>query len=111
MMILVAVAAVLLAAGNAVVGTWKVVSDSPDGTQYNWTLVVKEEGGRLSGALTGSMGQFPLIEPRLEGDTFTCKVTVEETTYAIQSTITGDKFDGVWKGAASQGTIKGSKQP
>jgi len=110
MMLLVVVAAVLLAAGNAVVGTWQVVSDSPGGEQYTWTLVVKDEGGKLSGTLTGGPGQFPLIEPKLEGDTFTCKVTVDEVTYAIQSKITGSKFDGTWKGPGSQGTIKGSKQ-
>lgn len=106
----VAGAVALAAAANAVVGTWQLVSDSPGGEQYNWTLVLKEDEGKLVGTLTGGPGSYTLLEPKLEGETFTCKVTIEEQTYAIQAKIAGGKFDGTWKGPGSQGTIKGSKQ-
>jgi len=102
--------AALLAAGNAAVGTWQLTSDSPGGEQYTWKLVIQEAEGKLSGILAGGPGQFPLLEPKLEGDTFTFKITIEEQTYSIQSKISGDKFDGTWKGPGSQGTIKGTKQ-
>jgi len=103
-------AALALAAGNAVVGTWQLVSDSPGGEQYTWTMVIKEENGKLSGTLTGGPGQYPLLDPKVEGDTFTCKLTIDEQTYAIQAKISDGKFDGTWKGPTSQGIIKGAKQ-
>ncbi len=100
----------LAAADNAIVGTWDLVSDSPDGEQYKWTLTVKEESGKLSGVLTGSPGQFPLADLRMDGNTFTCKVTVEGQTYTVEAKISGTKLDGTWKGSTSQGFLKGSKQ-
>ena len=103
-------AAALAAPGNAAVGAWQVVSDSPGGEQYTWTLVIKEDDAKLSGTLTGGPGSFPLLEPKMEGDIFTCKVTIDEAIYAIQAKISGAKFDGAWKGPSSQGTIKGTKQ-
>ena len=110
MTLLLSLAAVLLAVGNALVGTWQLTSDSPGGEQYAWTLVVKEENGKLSGTLTGGPGQYPLLEPKLEGETFTCKVTIDERAYVVQAKISGGKFDGTWKGPASQGTVKGAKK-
>jgi hypothetical protein len=103
-------AVALAAAANAVVGTWQLVSDSPGGEQYNWTLVLKEDEGKLSGTMTGGPGAYTLLEPKLEGETFTFKVTIDEQTYSIQAKISGGKFDGTWKGPGSQGTIKGTKQ-
>lgn len=102
--------AVVLAADSAAVGTWQLVSDSPGGEQYTWTLVIKDENGKLSGTLSGGPGQYPVLEPKLEGEVFTCKVTIDEQTYAIQARIADNKFDGTWKGPGSQGTIKGKKQ-
>jgi hypothetical protein len=99
-----------VAAENAVAGTWQVVSDSPGGEQYNWKLEIKEENGKLSGTLAGSPGQFALLDLRFENDTLTCKVTIDEQTYAIQMKVDGAKIDGTWKGPSSQGTIKGNKQ-
>jgi hypothetical protein len=99
-----------MAAENAVVGLWQVVSDSPGGEQYQWKLEIKEEDGKLSGSLSGGPGQFPLLEPKFEDGTLTFKVTIEEQTYAIQMKVTGAKIEGTWKGPSSQGTMKGSKQ-
>jgi len=102
--------AMVLAADKPVVGTWEAFSDSPGGEQYKWTLVVKQGDGKLSGTISGGPGQYPLLDPNMEGDTFTCKITIEEQTYTIQVKVTGSKFEGIWKSPASQGAIKGTKQ-
>lgn len=99
-----------LAAASSAVGTWQLVSDSPGGQQYSWTLVLKEDEGKLAGTLTGGPGSYTLLEPKVEGEIFTCKVTIEEQTYSIQAKISNGRFDGTWKGPGSQGTIKGTKQ-
>jgi hypothetical protein len=74
------------------------------------TLVVKEEGGKLSGTLTGSIGQFPLIDPKVEGDSFTCKISIDEQTYTVEGKVSGKNFEGAWKGGGAQGVIKGTKE-
>lgn len=98
------------AAENSIVGTWQVVSDSPDGDQYRWTLAVKEVDGKLTGTLSGEPGQFPLIDLKSADDTFTCRVKVEGQTYGIEIRVSGARLEGSWKGASSQGFIKGTRQ-
>jgi hypothetical protein len=100
----------LLAADKPIVGTWQLISDTPGGEQMRFTLVVKEEGGKLSGTLTGGIGQFPLVDPKLEGDSFTCKISIDDQTYTIESKVSGTKFEGGWKGGGAQGAIKGTKE-
>jgi len=102
--------AALVAAEKPVVGSWQCVSDSPDGEQYRWTVTVKEEGGKLSGTISGAPGEYPMVDPQFDNGTFTFKVQIEGQTYTIEAKISGDKLDGVWKGAASQGVIKGTRQ-
>lgn len=98
-----------MAAANPVVGTWDVVS--ANGEEYTWTLTVKEQAGKLSGNLTGGPGDFPLIDPKLEGHTFTFKININEEAYTVTLKISGNKLEGTWKGPESQGTIKGARQP
>ncbi|MEK7409165.1 MAG: hypothetical protein AAB225_29230 [Acidobacteriota bacterium] len=103
-------ALLLAAADKPIVGAWKAVTDSPDGEQYTWTVVVKEEDGKLTGTMTGGPGQFPLVDAKLDGDLFTFKVVVEEQTYAIEVKVAGTAIEGTWKGPGSKGFIKGTKQ-
>jgi len=97
------------AADNQAVGTWDVVSTDDAGQTANWTLTVKSDGGKLSGTLSGDPGEFPIVDPKLEGNTFTFKVIVNEATYTTEGTIDGNKFDGKYKGPEAAGTLKGTK--
>ena len=98
------------AADNAaVVGQWDVVSTDDAGQTATWTLVVKDDGGKLSGTLSGDPGEFPIVDPKLEGNTFTFKVVVNEATYTTEGTIDGNKFTGKYSGPEAAGTLKGTK--
>lgn len=97
------------AAGNPVVGTWKIVSFGAQG--LNWTLTVKEEAGKLSAKIVGDMGEFPLIEPKLEGSRFTFQVSVDGKMYSAEAKISGKSIQGAYKGPDDEGTFKGDKQP
>jgi hypothetical protein len=98
------------AADNPVVGTWDCTSVDDAGQSATWTMVVKEANGSLTGTLSGDPGEFAMVEPKLDGDTFTFKVVVNEVSYAIEAKIDGKKLDGKYKGAESNGTLKGTKQ-
>jgi hypothetical protein len=97
------------AADSPVVGTWDCVSTDDAGQNSNWTLVVKEDDGKLSGTLSGDPGEFAIVDPRLDGKTFTFKVVVNDATYSVETTLDGAKFEGKYKGPEASGTLKGSK--
>jgi hypothetical protein len=103
-------AAMPAAADTPVVGTWQCVSDSPDGAQYSWAVVVKEEGGKLSGTISGAPGEYMMEEPRFENGVFSFKVRIEGDVYTVEARIQGDKLEGTWKGPNSQGVIRGTRQ-
>ena len=97
------------AADSRVAGTWDVVGTDEAGQTANWTLVVKDEGGKISGTLTGDPGEFTISDAKLDGNSFTFKVIVNEATYAVETTIDGKKFEGKYKGPEAAGTLKGTK--
>ena len=48
------------AADNAaVVGTWDVVGTDDSGQAANWTLIVKDDGGKLGGDVERRSGRVP----------------------------------------------------
>jgi hypothetical protein len=96
------------AAENPVVGTWRVVSFGAEG--MTWTLTVKEQGGKLSGTLAGSLGEFPLMDPKLDGDKFSFKISMDEKIYTAEGKISGKSMEGSYKGPDDEGTFKGEKQ-
>jgi hypothetical protein len=115
--ILVAVAGIvllgagLLAAANAAVGTWEVVSAMDGGgDEMTWKLVIKEDAGKLTGTISGEPGDFTLEDIKVEGDTLTFKVSIDDQTYTTEAKISGSKLDGVFKSAGAKGTLKGTKQ-
>jgi hypothetical protein len=93
----------------AVVGQWDVVGTDDAGQTANWTLTVKDDGGKLGGTLSGDPGEFTLVDAKLDGNAFTFKVIVNEATYTVETTIDGKKFDGKYKGPEAAGTLKGTK--
>lgn len=102
-----------LAADNPVVGTWKVVSTGPNaGDEFNWTMTIKEQDGKLTGTLVGDMGEFQLTDTKYEDGTLKCKVAIDVNTYTIEAKVEGAKMNGTWKGITTgeSGTIKGAKQ-
>lgn len=97
------------AADNPVVGTWDCVSTDDAGQTSNWTLVVKEDAGKLSGSLSGDPGEFALVDAKLAGHAFTFKVVVNEASYEVETTIDGNKLEGKYKGPEAAGNLKGTK--
>lgn len=99
------------AADNPAVGKWDTKSDDGSGHEQTWTLVVKEDGSKLSGALVGDVGEIPLVDPKLDGNTFTFKFVINaQCTVEAKLKIEGNKFDGKFACPEASGTLKGTKQ-
>lgn len=103
-----------IAAGSPIAGAWKCVSIDEKGMQVEWTLVVAEAAGKLSGTLTitQSGDQIDILEPVLTGNSFTFKIRINpEEVVELTGHLDGAKIDGSFKGKASgSGTFKGSRQ-
>jgi hypothetical protein len=101
----------LLMAANAAAGTWEVVSATDGGgDEMTWKLVIKDDDGKLSGTISGEPGDYTLEDVKVEGDTLTFKVTIEDQTYTTEAKISGSKLDGVFKSTGAKGTLRGTKQ-
>lgn len=106
-----AFAAVLVAAAaNDAVGKWDLTSSTDEGSEMNWILVIKDDGGKLTGTLSGEPGDFTLEDVKLDGNTLTFKTTIDAETYTSEVKISGEKLEGNYKGAAMKGTLKGTKK-
>jgi hypothetical protein len=103
--------AVCLAAGNVATGKWSLTATDSNGSDTAWTLLVKEEDGKLSGTLTGAEGAvFNLIEPSLKGAAFNFKVQLNEVIYTVETKIEGKQMTGKFSGAEASGTVRALKQ-
>lgn len=98
------------AADNPAIGTWDAVGTDEAGQSSNWTLTVKDDGGKLAGTLSGDPGEFPIVDAKVDGNMLSFKVVVNEATYTVEATIDGAKFDGKYKGPEAAGTLKGTKR-
>jgi hypothetical protein len=108
--LLVLVTALAAAAANPVVGTWQISSVTDDGQEYAWKLILKEDGGNLTGTLSGEPGDYPLSDVKFEKDILTFKVTVEDQTYSCEAKVSGNSLEGAFKGGAASGKLKGTKE-
>lgn len=99
------------AADSAIVGKWDCVSKDVSTAEMRWTLVVVENGGKLSGSLNGGQEEIPLLEPKFDGETFTFKINVNPNCMVeAKLKVTGNKFDGTFGCKEANGTLKGTKQ-
>lgn len=112
-LILAAVAA-LAWADNPAVGKWSCTSVDERGNPLNWTLIVKEDGGKLSATIADLPDgvSIELLETKLDGNTLNFKVPINpEEIVEVTAKIDGKNIEGTFAGKTSgKGTLKGTKQ-
>jgi len=102
---------VVCQAQNPAVGKWKCTSDDGHGGVHDWTLMINETDGKLTGSLVQAETEMPLISPKLDGKTLRFRTFVNPNcTILFEVTIEGKKFDGKFSCPEVSGTLKGSKQ-
>jgi hypothetical protein len=83
-----AMAVVPAASAADVAGTWKASVETPNGT-FESTFVFKVEGTKLSGTVTGPMGEAPISDGKVEEDA---------VSFSIVRSRDGQEFKLTYKG-------------
>lgn len=111
LVVLLAASAFCFAADNPVVGSWNCVATSTTGEHIKLTMVVKQEDGKLSGALTMESGdQIAMLEPQLDQNEFRFKININNDLYSVIVKLDGDKLAGKYDGKEASGTVEGTRQ-
>jgi hypothetical protein len=97
-------AAALAQGGPSVVGTWDMVVESPQGKRPS-TLVIKQEGDKLSAVVKGARGERPLDSVTLKGDEITMVMKVQFQGSDMVITYTGKVEKDMMKGKADFGGL------
>ncbi len=93
-----------LAQGPSVAGTWDMVVESPQGKRPN-TLVIKQEGDKLSAVVKGARGERPLDSVSLKGDEITMVMTIQFQGQDMVITYKGKVEKELMKGTADFGGL------
>ncbi len=82
---------------SSVVGTWDVTIESPQGKR-NAMLVIKQDGGKLTGAMKSTAGERPLDSVTLKGN---------EITFMVTRNVQGQDMVFTYKGKVEKDSMKG----
>ncbi len=82
------------AEGPGLVLKIKTDGDKLIGTAISWKEAEPKQGWQKV--------EWPLIEPKFDGNTFTFKVSNGEEILAGELTLVGDKFEGRWNSSKSK---------
>ena len=95
----------------AIDGKWNITIKTPMGDQ-NATLTLKEEGGALTGEMSGAAGTSPIENGKVEGDTLSWDAKVTNPmpiTLSFTGKAEGDSISGNVKlGAFGTSTFSGA---
>ncbi|HTP30791.1 MAG TPA: hypothetical protein VMJ75_01380 [Candidatus Acidoferrales bacterium] len=86
----------LTASAADVAGSWKASLETPNGTIEN-TFVFKVDAGKLTGTVTGQMGEAPISDGKVDGD---------NVSFTVKRDTPNGEFVLNYKGAVSGDEIK-----
>lgn len=79
-----------------VTGQWALAAKDPDGNVIKAVLMLKQDGGKLSGTIGTGEGGVPLTEVEFKDNTLTCRLTYHDTPVKLSLKLDGDKLSGVF---------------
>ena len=82
---------------SSVVGTWDITIESPNGKRES-QLVIKQDGGKLTGALKSPRGERPLDSVKVEGS---------DITFVMTANVQGQDMVMTYKGKVEKDSMKG----
>ncbi len=101
--------AAALAAESPAVGKWNCKNVPAAGPESPWTLVVREDGAKLTGLLTDGSVEVPLSQIKLDRDALTFRFYINEKPYAFEGKVDHEQLEGKYSGAEASGTLRCTK--
>ena len=93
---------------KALIGKWNMTSET-DSDSVNWTLVLKENDGKLTATLATDQGEMPAKDFNFVDGVLKFKAPYEGQDYDIELKATQGKLDGSWSGGGASGKTTGTK--
>ena len=95
--LLVITSSVVPAQSANVVGSWDITIESPQGKRDSM-LVIKQDGGKLTGAMKSPRGERPLDSVKVEGN---------DITFTMTANVQGQDMVFTYKGKVEKDSMKG----
>jgi hypothetical protein len=98
------------AAENALLGKWKVLSQTPNG-QLEIEFDFKQEADKIVGNATAAQGGGTFSNIKFDNSKFMADLIIGGRTYKLQASLEGEKMTGTWEqeGGDPKGTWTGAK--
>jgi hypothetical protein len=118
--ILIAVTVAALALSTAIawgqktdplVGKWKMLATTPDGSQIPWGLTITYANGKYGATASSpsNEGEGPVKDLTVDGSKVHFRVPYEGEDYDIDLKLDGNSLVGTWSGNGETGQMKGEK--
>ena len=95
--VLLVVTSIVPAQSASVVGSWDITIESPQGKRES-QLVIKQDGGKLTGAMKSPRGERPLDSVKVEGS---------DITFVMTANVQGQDMVFTYKGKVDKDSMKG----
>lgn len=90
-------------------GKWNCTNISDTKAESPWTLLLREDAGKLAGILTDGYAELPLSELKLDRGAFTFRFYVNSKPYAFDGKLDGSKIEGRYSGEEASGKLRCQK--
>jgi hypothetical protein len=92
------------------VGTWDIVSTSPQGEMTS-VLTLKMVDGQPKAEFELMGEKRTVSDEKLAGNVLTFKLEYEGGVYEVEAKVDGDTLAGTWQGGGYSGEMKGKRRP
>jgi hypothetical protein len=90
------------------IGKWNMTSES-SGDPVQWTLILKESGGKLTASVDTGEGEQPAKDFSYADGIMKFKAPYQDVDYDIELKAIADKLSGTWSGGGDSGKTSGTK--
>lgn len=96
---------------NPLVGKWKMVSTTDDGSEVRWTLSISYQDGKYgaTSSTDADNGESAVKDLKVDGSAVHFRVPYQGDEYDIDLKLVGNKLSGNWSGNGASGETKGEK--
>jgi hypothetical protein len=94
----------------SVAGTWKMVSETPDGDPIPWTLTLTQADGHWTATVGSSDSQAaPASNVKVAGNTVHLQTQYQGSPYDIDLKLANGVLAGTWNGESGSGKTSGKR--